>query len=115
MIRRPEHKMVPVLDFFEVVDYLVEKHDLDKSRDGHKQTLWKLINEQVMNDTSKVCWFKERYEETPPDENGEWWSYHEVGDPNRKNYTKGFQLMKLIIDEYDKDCNVNDVLWEICW
>jgi len=111
---RPKAKKTEVLNYLQVVRHLERKHedklDLD-THNGHLRELWMLINERIQNDVTVALCFKTWYEEAEPDENGEYWSYDK-----REDYTKAFEMMKLIIDEYEDEVDdFDNVLWEISW
>ena len=127
LCERPEAKQVPVLNFLKVVYHLERKYPdrlvTDKqewaSRNdevplkSHKDSLWHLISDRLRNDCYVAFAFKSWAQECDePDEDGRIMSYDGSID-----YTPGFELMQLIVDEFDDevDGDFDQVLWEISW
>lgn len=108
---RPEVIEKPTLNYLQVVRHIERKHNLDDDHlTGHSRSLWMFIIEYIKNDVYVSLPFNMWLEEDDgPDENGEYWSYD-----GKENYTKAFELMKLIAEEY-KDIDLDNVLWEISW
>jgi len=124
---RPEPKATYTLNFLQVVRHIERKYpDLIVSDEeaqaswrepvrleSHKDSLWNLISERISNDVYIALGFKMWLEERDdPDENGRYMSYD-----GSEDYTKGFELMQLIVDEYENEVegDFDNVLWEISW
>ncbi len=108
---RPEVEERKTLNLIQVCRHLVRKHDLDEDQSkGHYRCLWLILcdSNYVNNDTFAQIdfptWYFERCE-TNDDE-----------DDEDYNVERGFELMKLIIDDYDLDNEEGSrILWEISW
>lgn len=108
MCDRPAVKQRPVLNFLQVIRHLEIKHNLDTDHlTGHQNNMFSLIDERIRNDVYVSFAFKTWYEETVEDDDE--LAYY------AEEYTKAFELMKLIIDEYNDDVDVDDILWEVSW
>ena len=128
LCERPEPKVTYTLNFLQVVrhieriypDIIVSEDEAQKSwqepvrLESHKDALWNFISDQINNDISVNLYLKSRYEERDdPDENGKYLSYN-----GEEDYTKAYEMIKLILDEYDNDSiegDFDNILWEISW
>jgi len=124
---RPEVKAVPTLNFLKVVKHLEAKYpdrlvteeqqwasrDTDTPLVSHKRALWSLLCDRIRNDVYVALAFKSWYQECDePDEEGRIMSYD-----GSEDYTPGFELMKLIVDEFEDQVegDFDQVLWEVSW
>lgn len=106
MCDRPEPVYRETLNLLQVIRHLEIKHNLDTDPiNGHKNNMWSLICERIRNDVHVSFGFKTWYEENAG-----------YIDEEYPEYTKAFELMKLIVDEYNDKCeDLDNVLWEISW
>ena len=127
LCEKPETKVRPTLNFLQVVyhlqrkypDKLVTHEQAWESRNSdnplacHKDVPWDLMCDRIRNDVYVGLAFKSWYEENyEPDEDGRCMSWDGV-----KDYAAGFELMKLIVDEFEDQVegDFDEVLWEVSW